>query len=140
MSGWAPFWGSVPQSRPKLASGWVHLPPLLRSWRSTKWSLENNLAWFGQEKLSFSITICLRHPPPVSFSLSYQWWPLSRIKCESYIFITKCYGHSSSMYIYSLWLYISSSFECLVKVESTLLFLGTFGTEEWVSIRVQSID
>ena len=32
------------------ASGWV---PRLRSWRSTKWSLENDISWCGQRKRSY---------------------------------------------------------------------------------------
>ena len=57
--------------------------------RSAKWGLEDNTLCYGQEKkLWVNIAICLSLSlsPSVSHTLQ-KLQPLSRIKCETYIFL-----------------------------------------------------
>ena len=74
-----------------------------RSWRSAKLGLEDNTMGYGQEKkkkIWVYMAICLRlHPSSfVSVCLSHthlqRHWPLSRIKSESFIFITICHFYN----------------------------------------------
>ena len=91
-----PRWCSGPQRAP----GWE-----TSSWEAEVLSGALRITQSGMIKRSYgsmwqSPFVSLR--PSVCLSHLRQLWPLSRIKCESNIFITKCYGHSSSMYIHSL--------------------------------------
>ena len=77
---------------------WVGVPlgqrPTGRQ-RSANWGLKDNTAWYGQEKkklwVNMAVNLRLRLSPSTSLSLQ-KLWTLSRIKCESYIPITKYDG------------------------------------------------
>ena len=67
--------------------------------RSAMWGLEDNTACYGQEKKKLWVNIAIRH---VSLCLTHHrssnpLWKNKKIYI--YIYITKCCGHSSSMYI-----------------------------------------
>ena len=65
--------------------------PGLRS-RSIKWSIEDNTAWYGQEKKKLWVNIAVSLCLPVSVSLPPQKiWPFLR-EIKRYIYITKCCG------------------------------------------------
>ena len=93
-SGWVPSWGQGTTVSLQLSTTWS------RSRKRAKWVLEDNTAWYGQEKkLWVSRVDCFRLPLSPSVYLSFipqKVWSLSRIKCERYIlYISRCYGHSS---------------------------------------------
>ena len=93
--------GSVAHTRPPIEHS------QLRSRRSTKLGFEDYTACYGQEKkLWVNTAICLSLSLSPSISHKPQkLQPFSRIKFKSYILIKQCYGHSSSMYLPSSWLY-----------------------------------
>ena len=53
----------------------------------------DNAAWYGQEKLEVNMSSCLHLSSSLCPSHTTQAQHLLRIKCESYIYITKCYCH-----------------------------------------------
>ena len=67
--------------------------------RSDKWGLEDNKAWYGQEKkLRVNIAVFLCLSPSVCFSLTTE--TSTPFECESYILIKQCCGSSL---ITSIW-------------------------------------
>ena len=77
VSGWVPSWDSGTQQ----ASGWVL--PLLRN-RSAKWSVEDNTAWYGQEKkiwVNMAVSIRL----PLSFCVSHTTEDLTPVKNKVWV-------------------------------------------------------
>ena len=76
----------------------VEYPSRPGSRKSVRWGFEDNTVWYDQKKkLGVSMSVCIRLSlrPPVFLLHLRQLRTLSRIKCESYIFITKAYGNFS---------------------------------------------
>ena len=98
--------------RPTADLRWLH-PHQTRS-RSVKFGLEDKTPLDGQEKMLWSIWP--RWPSvfaSLSLSLTHlqKLWIHERIK-RVIFFTTKCYGRSSSMYIYSLWVHNTQDTLC----------------------------
>ena len=96
---------SAPQGQRPTADLWL-ITPWPRSRRNAKWDLEDYTARYCQEKMNFrvSIEICLCLLPSICLSHTTEALTLRRIK-KVIFFRSKCYGHSSSMYIHWLWLH-----------------------------------
>ena len=108
VSGWVPRWGRVSQSGPKRISivyfRWEAEEVLSGALKITQRGMVKRRSYgiICQYVFAFLRLLLL---PSVSHTPTKNR-PFSRIKCESYIFNTKCYDHSSSMLIHhpSLWL------------------------------------
>ena len=106
VSCWVLCWGSFPQSDPQWAYGWV-LPGrevekvLSKALNITQCGMIKSRRSYGS--IWQSVFVSLRLRLSLSFSQPVTT-PFERNK-DNYIFITKCYSHSSFVYIHSLWLY-----------------------------------
>ena len=106
----APCWSSGL----KRASGWV--PPLRRSRsRSAKWGLDDNTAWYGQEKLWVNITVCLCLPVSVCPShVSQKVQPFPRIK------LWKLYFYKEVLWSYFILLYGCTTWTLTKRLEKKI--------------------